>query len=72
MATSGILGLTSLGTNMAADIADESVSGWDVVKNAGVNLGLAAVGMVPGLGLASKTGKWITNIAKWAPRLLTL
>ena len=72
MATSGILGLTSLGTNMAADIADESVSGWDVAKNAGVNLGLAAVGMVPGLGLASKTGKWITNIAKWAPRLLTL
>lgn len=72
MATSGILGLTSLGTNMAADIADESMSGWDVAKNAGVNLGLAAVGMVPGLGLASKTGKWITNIAKWAPRLLTL
>ena len=72
MAASGILGLTSLGTNMAADIADESMSGWDVAKNAGVNLGLAAVGMVPGLGLASKTGKWITNIAKWAPRLLTL
>lgn len=72
MAASGILGLTSLGTNMAADIADESISGWDVAKNAGVNLGLAAVGMVPGLGLASKTGKWITNIAKWAPRLLTL
>lgn len=72
MAASGILGLTSLGTNMAADIADESMSGWDVAKNAGVNLGLAAVGMVPGLGLTSKTGKWITNVAKWAPRLLTL
>ena len=72
MAASGILGLTSLGTNMAADIADESLSKWDVAKNAGVNLGLAAVGVVPGLGLASKTGKWITNIAKWAPRLLTL
>ena len=71
-AASGILGLTSLGTNMAADIADESLTKWDVAKNAGVNLGLAAVGMVPGLGLASKTGKWLTNIAKWAPRLLTL
>lgn len=71
-ATSGALGLTSLGTNMAADIADKSLSKWDIIKNAGVNLGLAAVGMVPGLGLASKSGKWITNIAKWAPRLLTL
>lgn len=72
MAASGILGLTSLGTNMVADINDESMSKLDVAKNAGVNLGLAAVGMVPGLGLTSKTGKWITNIAKWAPRLLTL
>ena len=72
MATSGILGLTSLGTNMLADSFDESLSKWDVAKNAGVNLGLAAVGMVPGLGLASKTGKWLTNIAKWAPRLLTI
>lgn len=71
-AASGLLGLTSLGTNMVADIADESLTKWDVAKNAGINLGLAAVGMVPGLGLASKTGKWITNIAKWAPRLLTL
>ena len=57
---------------MAADIADESLSKWDVAKNAGVNLGLAAVGMVPGLGLASRTGKWLTTIAKWAPRLLTI
>ena len=71
-ATSGALGLTSLGTNLAADIADESLTKWDVAKNAGMNLMLAGVGMVPGLGLASKTGKWITNVAKWAPRLLTL
>ena len=72
MAASGVLGLTSLGTNLAADVADESLSGWDVAKNAGVNLGLAAVGMVPGLGMASRTGKWLANIARWAPRLLTI
>ena len=71
-AASGALGLTSLGTNLAADIADKSLTKWDVAKNAGMNLALAGVGMVPGLGLASKTGKWITNVAKWAPRLLTL
>jgi len=57
---------------MAADIADESLSKWDVAKNGIVNAGLAAVGMVPGLGLASRSGKWLTTIAKWAPRLLTL
>ena len=72
MAASGILGLTSLGTNLAADVADESLTWGDRAKNVGVNLGLAAVGMVPGLGLASRTGKWLTNIAKWAPRLLTI
>ena len=71
-AASGALGLTSLGTNLAADVADKSLTKWDVAKNAGMNLMLAGVGMVPGLGLASKTGKWITNVAKWAPRLLTL
>jgi hypothetical protein len=71
-AISGGLGLTSLGTNLAADAIDDSLTKWDVAKNAGVNLGLGIVGMVPGLGLASRTGKWITTIAKWAPRLLTL
>jgi len=57
---------------MAADIADDSVSGWEVAKNAGINLGLGVVGLVPGLGLASKSGKWIAQAAKWAPRLLTM
>lgn len=71
-AASAGLGLTALGTNMAADIADDSVSGWEVAKNAGINLGLGVVGLVPGLGLASKSGKWIAQVAKWAPRLLTM
>ena len=71
-AASAGLGLTALGTNMAADIADDSVSGWEVAKNAGINLGLGVVGLVPGLGLASKSGKWIAQAAKWAPRLLTM
>jgi len=43
-----------------------------MLKNAGINAGLAAVGMVPGLGLAAKSGKWLANIAKWTPRILTL
>lgn len=71
-AASGILGGTSLVTNLVADAMDDSLTKWDVAKNVGMNAALAGVGMIPGLGLASKSGKWLTNIAKWAPRLLTL
>lgn len=71
-AASAVLGLTSLGTNMAADIVDDSVSAGEVAQNAAVNLGLGVVSLVPGLGIAGKSGKWLTSIAKWAPRLLTI
>jgi len=57
---------------MAADIVDDSVSAGEVAQNAAVNLGLGVVGLVPGLGIAGKSGKWLTSIAKWAPRLLTI
>lgn len=71
-AASAVLGLGSLGANMAADIADESVSAGQVASNAAMNLGLGVVGLVPGLGLASKSGRWLTQAAKWAPRLLAM
>jgi hypothetical protein len=71
-ATSAGLGLTSMLTNLSADAMDDSLTKRDVAKNALINTGLGLVGMVPGLGLASRTGKWLTNIIKWAPRLLTL
>jgi len=61
-----------LATNFAADWNDDSVTVGDMFKNAGINLALAGVGMVPGLGLAAKSGKWLANIAKWTPRILTL
>ena len=64
-AASGILGLTSMGTNLAADINDESMSGWDVVKNAAVNTGLAAIGLIPG-GKAAGLAKY----AKLVPKLI--
>ena len=71
-ATSAGLGVTSMLTNLSADAMDDSLTKKDVAKNVLINTGLGLVGMVPGLGLASRTGKWLTNIAKWAPRLLTL
>jgi hypothetical protein len=54
-------------TDLTADIMDESVSGWEVAKNALFNTGLAAAGMIPGLG-ASKVVK---QLVKWLPRLIS-
>lgn len=71
-AASGILGTTSMATNLAADWNDDSVTWTEMLKNAGINTILAGVGMVPGLGVAAKSGKWLANIAKWTPRILTL
>lgn len=71
-AASATLGTTALATNFAADWMDDSVSRGEMWKNAGINLGLGLVGLVPGLGLASKSGRWITTAAKWAPRILTM
>lgn len=62
-------GLTSMATNLAADIADESVGGWQVAKNAGINLGLAALNLIPGLGAAAKTRKIFGFLVKSAPKI---
>lgn len=62
-------GITSMATNLAADIADESVGGWQVAKNAGINLGLAALNLIPGLGAAAKTRKIFGFLIKSAPKI---
>ena len=67
-AISGGLGLTSMGTDLIADINDPQLTKEDVVKNALVNTGLAAVGMLPG----GKAGSITSKLVKWAPRLLTI
>lgn len=67
-ATSGVLGLTSMLTDLGADIADDQLTKGDVIKNAAVNTGLAALGMIPGGKSASIT----TKIIKMAPKLLAV
>lgn len=67
-AISGGLGLTSMGTDLIADINDPQLTKGDVIKNALVNTGLAAVGMLPG----GKSGSITSKLVKWAPRLLTI
>lgn len=63
-------GLTSLGLDMAADIKDDSVSGWQVAKNAAMNLGLSLVALVPGGG-AGKVFKSVKRILPLAIQAYT-
>lgn len=62
------LGVTSMATDLVADILDPAVSGGEVAKNLVVNAGFALAGMIPG----AKMGKVAKNVIKWAPRVMTL
>ncbi len=54
---SGVLGIGSTLTNIGADIADESMSGWDVAGNALYGLVMDGVGLIPGMGATGKAAK---------------
>jgi len=62
------LGVTSLGTDLAADIMDPAVTAGEVIKNAGINAGFAAFGLIPG----AKMHKVAKNIIKFLPRIVTV
>lgn len=65
---SGVLGIGSTLTNIGADIADESMSGWDVAGNALYGLGMDVVGLIPGLGATGKAAK-IVRVLKPVSKL---
>lgn len=65
---SGVLGIGSTLTNIGADIADESMSGWDVAGNALYGLGMDVVGLIPGLGTTGKAAK-IVRVLKPVSKL---
>lgn len=65
---SGVLGIGSTLTNTFADIADESMSGWDVAGNALYGLGMDVVGLIPGLGATGKAAK-IVRVLKPVSKL---
>lgn len=60
-------GLGSTALNFAADLNDGSMSTWDAVKNAGMNVGFDLLGSVGGIG---KLGKFTNTLIKMTPRLL--
>lgn len=65
---SGVLGIGSTLTNIGADIADESMSGWDVAGNALYGLVMDAVGLIPGMGATGKAAK-IVRVLKPVSKL---
>lgn len=71
-AAAAVLGVGSTLGNLGADWADESLSGWDVAKNLGMNLGLDVVGLIPGISMEASFGKAIKSIASWGPKILVL
>lgn len=66
---SGVLGIGSTLTNIGADIADESMSGWDVVGNALYGLKMDVVGLTPGMGATGKAVK-IVRVLKPVSKLV--
>lgn len=66
---SGVLGIGSTLTNIGADIADESMSGWDVAGNALYGLRMDVAGLIPGMGAAGKAVK-IVRVLKPVSKLV--
>lgn len=68
MASAG-LGIGSSLANYSADLSENGFK-WGDLGNLAVNLGLDAVGLVPGLGSAAKGSKILKTAAKYLPRVL--
>lgn len=64
------LGFGSTGANLYADIKDKSVSGWQALKNFGINLGLDFAGLIPGGNMASTATKVTKNLLKYVPYVM--
>ena len=62
------LGLTAMGTDLAADVMDESVTKGQVLRNALFNTGMAAISWIPG----ANAGKLARNLIKYAPKIMGL
>ena len=67
-ALSAGLGLTSMGTDLTADIMDKSVTKGQVLRNALFNTGMAAISWIPG----ANAGKLARNLIKYAPKIMGL
>ena len=63
------IGAASTLANLGADLADGD-NVWNSLERAGVNLGLDAIGLIPGAGATGKLAKIGKNLTKAAPWVL--
>ena len=66
-AISAVTGLGSTAANLGADLSDSTMSTWDAIKNAGINVGFDALGLFGGVG---KGGKIAKTLLRYTPRIL--
>lgn len=71
-AASGALSLAGIGADLAADMTDDSISAWDVVKNTAFNVGVGVAGLVPVIGPSGKFAKVAKTVIRCAPVLLAV
>ena len=71
-AISAIAGVTSTVGNFISDLTDDAVTLGDAWKNFGMNLGMDALGLIPGGGAASKMGKIVKSLKNVVPTLVAL
>lgn len=66
------LGLISTIGNFVTDLTDDAVTGKEAWRNLGLNLGMDALGLIPGGGAASKLGKIIRSLKTTVPLIVAL
>ena len=71
-AVSAGAGLTSTFGNLWSDLTDDAVTGGQAWKNFGMNLGMDALGLIPGGGAASKMGKIVKTLKSVVPYVIAL
>ena len=65
-------GIASTVGNFISDLADDAVTTGQAWKNFGMNLGMDALGLIPGGGAASKMGKIVKTLKSVVPVLVAL
>lgn len=69
---SAATGLVSTFGNLYSDITDDAVTSGQAWKNFGMNLGMDALGLIPGGGAASKLGKIVKSLKPVVPAVIAL
>ena len=71
-AVSAVSGLISTFGNLGSDLTDDAVTSGQAWKNFGMNLGMDALGLIPGGGAASKLGKIVKSLKPVVPAVIAL